>query len=71
MNSKSLSWAVCVLSGLALIAATGAVAPAPVHFRGLINDYSPSTVKGGPYEIRGDWSLTCMENQALPTFRRP
>jgi hypothetical protein len=24
---------------------------------GLINDYSPSSVKGGPYEIRGDWSL--------------
>lgn len=29
----------------------------PVHFSGLINDYSPSTVKGGPYEIRGEWSL--------------
>ena len=29
----------------------------PVHFSGLINDYSPSTVSGGPYEIRGEWSL--------------
>ena len=29
----------------------------PVHFGGLINDYSPSTVAGGPYEIRGDWAL--------------
>jgi len=29
----------------------------PVHFSGVINDYSPSTVPGGPYEIRGDWSL--------------
>jgi hypothetical protein len=28
-----------------------------VHFKGLINDYSPSTVSGGPYEIRGTWSL--------------
>jgi hypothetical protein len=28
-----------------------------VHFSGVINDYSPSTVSGGPYEIRGDWSL--------------
>lgn len=28
-----------------------------VHFKGLINDYSPSTVAGGPYEIRGVWSL--------------
>ena len=28
-----------------------------VHFKGVINDYSPSTVSGGPYEIRGTWSL--------------
>jgi hypothetical protein len=28
-----------------------------VHFKGLINDYSPSTVSGGPYEIRGTWSM--------------
>ena len=27
-----------------------------VKFKGLINDYSPSTVPGGPYEIRGEWS---------------
>lgn len=29
----------------------------PVHFAGLINDYSPSNVVGGPYEIRGQWAL--------------
>ena len=29
----------------------------PVRFSGVVNDYSPSTVSGGPYEIRGDWSL--------------
>lgn len=28
-----------------------------VHFRGVIHDYSPSTVTGGPYEMRGEWSL--------------
>jgi hypothetical protein len=28
-----------------------------VHFKGVVNDYSPSTVSGGPYEIRGVWSL--------------
>ena len=28
-----------------------------VHFKGVISDYSPSTVSGGPYEIRGAWSL--------------
>jgi hypothetical protein len=29
----------------------------PVNFSGMIHDYSPSTVSGGPYEMRGDWSL--------------
>ena len=29
----------------------------PVHFRGVINDYTPSTSPGGPYEMRGEWSL--------------
>jgi len=28
-----------------------------VLFSGLFHDYSPSTVSGGPYEIRGEWSL--------------
>ena len=28
-----------------------------VIFTGTINDYSPSTVSGGPWEIRGEWSL--------------
>jgi len=28
-----------------------------VHLSGFINDYSPSTVSGGPYEIHGQWSL--------------
>ncbi len=29
----------------------------PVHFSGTIHDYSPSTVSGGPYEMRGEWTL--------------
>ena len=29
----------------------------PVNFSGTIHDYSPSTVSGGPYEMRGEWSL--------------
>jgi hypothetical protein len=28
-----------------------------VHFKGVIHDYTPSTVAGGPYEMRGEWSL--------------
>jgi hypothetical protein len=30
---------------------------APQHLSGLINDYSPSTVKGGPWEMHGQWTL--------------
>lgn len=44
------------LSGVALVR-TQAQDLRPVHFNGVINDYSPSTVAGGPYEIRGEWSL--------------
>lgn len=29
----------------------------PLHFAGLVNDYTPSTVSGGPYEMRGTWTL--------------
>jgi hypothetical protein len=49
--------------GIAIAVSAVALVPAqaqdlrPVHFSGVINDYSPSTVSGGPYEIRGDWSL--------------
>jgi hypothetical protein len=28
-----------------------------IFFTGILHDYSPSTVSGGPYEIRGEWSL--------------
>ncbi len=49
-----------VFFGIALTLAAG-LAPAQdlrqVHFKGLVNDYSPSTVSGGPWEIRGTWSL--------------
>lgn len=40
-------------------AAAGEPTP-PVHYSGLINDYTPTPaagVKGGPYEMRGEWSL--------------
>src|SRR5580658_3021812 len=51
------------LTCLAIAVLALALAPAqaqnlrPVHFAGVLSDYSPSTVSGGPYEIRGDWSL--------------
>lgn len=59
MNIKSLSAAPCVFAFLVLIAGTSASAqePRPTHLGGLINDYSPATVKGGPWEMHGQWSM--------------
>ncbi|MGB6745509.1 MAG: hypothetical protein WBE38_17820 [Terracidiphilus sp.] len=59
MKSKTLASAVRVLALFLLISGTCALAQErrPVHFSGLINDYSPSTVKGGPWEMHGQWSL--------------
>ena len=38
-----------------------------VHFKGMINDYSPSVVTGGPYEMHGPWSLD-VQNTGTATF---
>jgi hypothetical protein len=50
-----------VLSLLLLVSFTRAVAQerGPVHFSGLINDYSPlsASVKGSPWEMHGQWSM--------------
>jgi hypothetical protein len=42
----------------------------PVHYHGLINDYTPSAavVKGGPYEMRGKWSLVVDERRGTAVF---
>jgi len=68
MMNTALKW--IARSGVVLAAATGLggltaalagddPARAPTHFNGLINDYTPSAAltKGGPYEMRGKWSL--------------
>jgi hypothetical protein len=38
-----------------------------VFFSGLLHDYSPSTVTGGPYEIRGEWSIA-IDRAGTSTF---
>jgi hypothetical protein len=68
MKNKALRWLardLAILSvatglgGFTLALAGDREDPAPVHYDGLINDYTPSAavVKGGPYEMRGRWSL--------------
>jgi hypothetical protein len=61
MKSKTLTSAVRTLSVLLLVSAACAWAQnrKPVHFSGLINDYSPlsTSVKGSPWEMHGQWSM--------------
>jgi hypothetical protein len=63
MKSKTLWWAVRIVAVLLVGVATSALAqaPTPVHFRGIINDYTPAhDTKGdltGPWEMHGTWSL--------------
>jgi hypothetical protein len=40
----------------------------PVHFAGLLNDHTPASVKNGPYEMRGKWSLDVDERRGTGTF---
>ena len=59
MNSKAFSWAVRIVAVLVFAVGTGAQAqaPTPKHLSGIINDYTPATGVGGPWEMHGKWSL--------------
>jgi hypothetical protein len=82
MKGQQLKWATC---GLVIAVAAGAGfgdratavagdrdrgAPDPVHYRGLLDDYTPSAavVKGGPYEMHGKWQLDVNERRGTATF---
>jgi len=47
----------CIAIALSAIALVRAQDLRPIRFSGTIHDYSPSTVSGGPYEMRGEWTL--------------
>ena len=77
MKGSVFGWAVRLFAVFVL--ALGMVALAdgtnPVHFKGLINDYSPATfvVAGvpktvGPWEIRGTWSLDLQGDSGTANF---
>ena len=61
MRSKTPTSTIPVLSLLLLVTAAHGFAQErkPLHFSGLINDYSPlsATVKGSPWEMHGQWSM--------------
>ena len=59
MKSKTLTSAVRVLSLLLLVSATCALAQErrPVHFSGLINDYSPLSASVSRQPMGDAWSM--------------
>ena len=73
MKSRTLLWMVSVAAVVVLAAGIGAVAQTrtPMHFSGLINDYSPETIGGkvvGPWEMHGKWSLDLKGRSGLADF---
>lgn len=77
MMNKALKWMVRDLAVLAAASNLGALAPAlagdweprpPMHYAGLINDYTPSTVKNGPYVMNGKWSLEVDQRRGTNKF---
>ena len=60
MKNRGFLWAMPAIALLTLalgVDAMGQLPKLPAHFSGTIDDYTPSTVKGGPYEMHGTWSL--------------
>lgn len=62
MQSKMISWTsrMMPMFMLALVVALSMGASAQentLHFSGLISDYTPVTGVGGPWEMRGEWTL--------------
>jgi hypothetical protein len=59
MKHKTLLWAMPAAAALTFAIGVSAMGQDrfPTHLNGLIDDYTPSTVKGGPYEMHGSWSL--------------
>jgi hypothetical protein len=70
MKRITLPSAARVLSVVLLASGTYAMADdhGPVHFRGLINDYTIATVAGGPYEMHGQWSMELHPERGTADF---
>jgi hypothetical protein len=73
MKGKALLWMVSAVAVvvLAVTILARAQAPTPVHFSGLINDFTPETIGGnpvGPWEMHGTWSLDLKGKSGLADF---
>ena len=70
MKGKNLHWTVRALFVLTLVSASSVLAQdrKQVHFSGLLNDYSTASVKGGPWEMHGQWSLDLRPERGTADF---
>jgi hypothetical protein len=74
MDSKIFSWAAARGLFLVFAACLGAAAQAqnPVHFSGIINDFTPAHNAAGkatgPWEVRGTWRLDLKGDSGLANF---
>ncbi len=74
MKSKALSVsargtaALISAASLAGWAMAGDTPSLPHHLGGLINDYTPASVSGGPYEMRGKWSVEVNGSSGMASF---
>jgi len=72
MKSNILNSAVRAFCLLLLLPVTFALGQErkPVHFSGLINDYSPlsANVKGSPWEMHGQWSMDLRSDRGTADF---
>jgi len=61
----------CAVFGAVLTLMVGSVSgqdQRAVQFKGLVHDYPPSSVSGGPYEMRGEWSLDVQTTTGTAKF---
>jgi hypothetical protein len=81
MKKQALGWIACGIAVLMAAAGSSSMSrasagdrdfrsPLRAHYSGWLNDYTPSAavVKGGPYEMRGKWSLDVDERHGTATF---
>jgi hypothetical protein len=81
MKKQALGWTACGIAAVMAAAGFSSMSPASAgdrdhrsplraHYGGWLNDYTPSAavVKGGPYEMRGKWSLDVDERHGTATF---
>lgn len=70
MKNRVLCSSIRIITVLVLAVGTSVLAQAPkhMHFRGVINDYTPVVGATGPWEVRGPWTLTLDERSGKADF---